>query len=428
MNVIHIAAHLGGGAGKAIVGIADSDSVIILLEKPQKTYWVHVAQRKGIPVLIEPDVLELEMHLRDADLIVINWWGHPLMVQFVAGLQDISCRLALYCHVNGCVYPYLPFSFLNEFDVIIFTTPYSYENPLWTGRERLLIENKSSVVYGMGEFGPEEFVPKNSYRKRDIFEIGYIGTLNYAKLNTNFVKYCEAAAGRVGNIRFVLAGDMAEDVREDIAQSGIADKFEYIGYVEDTEHYYKRVDVLGYLLNNYNYATTENVLLEAMAYAVPIAALNQGVEKHILKDGAGGYLVNSIEEYADAIAELYSSEKKRRALGEAARKFCVRKYSFEKNREGYKKILHRCMKIPKTVHGMACLAGKEPFEWILFFAEKDWNTFFEDLRDVFTQKSKGSVYQYLNYFPDDEGLRSVSEKIGILGRISDGDKNGVRCI
>lgn len=411
MKILHIAVHLGGGAGKAIVGIADSESTIVLLEKPQKRYWVEIARRKGIPVLIEPDVPDLEMRLRDADLIVINWWGHPLMVQFVMGLKDISCRLAICCHVNGCVYPYLPFSFLSEFDVIMFTTPYSYENPLWTDRERMYIENRSSVVYGMGELEPENLIPRDSYGIKDVFKIGYIGTLNYAKLNANFVKYCEAAADRVGNIRFVLAGDMTEDVRKDIAQSRITDKFEYIGYVEDVEEYYKRVDVMGYLLSDFNYATTENVLLEAMAYAVPIITLNQGVERSILGDGDGGYLVNSMEEYADLIAELYSSEEKRSMLGGLARKFCIKKFASGKNKERYNEILHQCMKMPKTVHGMACLAGKEPFEWMLFFAgHKDQNTFLDDIRDVFIQESKGSVFQYSKYFPDDEELRSMSVK------------------
>lgn len=410
MNVLHITVHLGGGAGKAIVGIADPTDAIILLEKPQKEYWLYEARKKGVPVFIEPDALELETLIRDSDIIVMNWWGHPLMAQFAADFPDISCRLALYCHVNGCVYPYLPFSFLNEFDVIMFTTPYSYENPLWTDRERSAIEKKSGVVYGMGKFEPEEFVPRDSYERKDIFEVGYIGTLNYAKLNPDFVKYCEAAAEGIGNIRFVLAGDMAEDVRNDIAESRIADKFEYLGYVDNTENYYKRIDVMGYLLNEYNYATTENVLLEAMAYAVPIVALCQGVERCILENNSGGCLVNGMEEYADAVAQLYLSEKERKASGEIARKLCAEKYSYRKNKKTYEGMLYKCMKMSKRVHHIACLAGKKPYEWLLFFAGQDLNTFRNDSADVFMQESKGSVSQYLKYFPMDQGLRSVSDR------------------
>lgn len=397
MGVLHVTVHLGGGAGKAIVGIADPDDAIILLEKPHKTHWVRGAQRKGIPVYIEPDVQEIETLMETADVTVINWWGHPLMVQFVAGLPDVPCRLALYCHVNGCVYPYFPFEFLNGFDAVMFTTPYSYENPLWTEKEKVLIGKKSGVVYGMGDFRPESYTPRNSYEKKGNFKVGYIGTLNYAKLNPNFITYCEAAAKRAGNLRFVLAGDIADDVRADIAQSRIADKFDYIGYVENTEDYYKYIDVLGYLLNGYTYATTENVLLEAMAYATPIVALCQGVEKYILKGGHSGYLVNSVKEYADAIARLYGSKEKRQALGEGARKFCIEKYSYKENRKAYKEILHECMKNPKAVHGFPCLVGKDPFEWLLFFAQKDKDTFGENLEDVFMQETKGSILQYAKY-------------------------------
>lgn len=404
MTILYISVHLGGGAGKAIVGIAGAGDTIILLEEPQKMHWFHEAKQKGIRVIVMPGAAELENLIKESDITVINWWGHPLMIQLVSGLADIYCRLVLYCHVNGCVYPYLPFSFLNEFDAILFTSPFSYENPLWTSHEKKIIRDKSTVVYGMGDFEPEQLSPRDSYKKKNPFEVGYIGTINYAKLNPDFVQYCEAAADQIENIKFVLAGDMADDVRRDIEKSRISDKFEYVGYVDHVEEFYKRIDVLGYLLNGYNFATTENVLLEAMAYATPIVALNQGVERYIIKDGHNGYLANSPKEYADVIFFLYSSEKWRRSLGETARRSCIDKYSNTENRAVYEDVLCNCMKIPKKAHSMDCLLGKSPFGWLLFFAQKDQNAF---CKDVSIQGSKGSVFQYLKYFQEDINLKKI---------------------
>lgn len=405
MKRLHIAVHLGGGAGKAIAGTADAGDVLILLEQPEKTAWVCAAERKGVRILEQPE--DFRDLMKEADIVIIHWWGHPLMVHFLADLPEFPCRLALYSHVNGCVYPYLPFSFLREFDAILFTTPYSYANPLWTESEKAAVERQSAVVYGMGEFKPERLTPRDSYAIRDCLEVGYIGTLNYVKLNPDFVKYCEAAAERTGNIRFVLAGELADDVRRDIDQSRIADKFEYVGYVENAEKFYRRIDALGYLLNGYNFATTENVLLEAMAYAVPVVALEQDVESHVLGNGRGGCLVNSAEEYAEAIAQLYFSEKRRKTLGNAGRKFCIEKYSGTRNREVYKSMLEKLSRIPKSRHHIACLEGKEPYEWLQFFAQKDRDTFCGNAGNVFLQESKGSAFQYSRYFPWDMNLKNV---------------------
>lgn len=404
MAILHIAVHLGGGAGKAIVGISGAGDTIVLLEEPKRIYWFHKAKQKGIRVIVVPGAAELEDLIRESDIIVINWWGHPLMIRFVTGLADIYCRLALYCHVNGCVYPYLPFSFLNEFDAILFTTPFSYENPLWTSHEKKIIQDKSTVVYGMGDFEPEQLSPRDSYKKKNPFEVGYIGTINYAKLNPEFVRYCEAAADQIENIKFVLAGDIADDVRRDIEKSRISGKFEYVGYVDHVEEFYKRIDVLGYLLNGYNFATTENVLLEAMAYATPIVALDQGVERHIIKDGHNGCLVNSFKEYADIMFSLFLSEKWRKSLGETARRSCIEKYSNTENRAVYENALCKCLNMPKKLHSMNCLLGRSPFEWLLFFSQKDQNVFCED---VFIQGSKGSIFQYLKYFQKDINLKRI---------------------
>lgn len=411
MKRLHIAAHLGGGAGKAIAGAADAGDTVILLEQPQKTAWAHVAERKGVRVVVQPKSWDFKSSIREADLVIIHWWGHPLMVRFLAELPELSCRLALYSHVNGCVYPYLPFSFLHEFDSILFTTPYSYENPLWNKSEKTEVESRSVVVYGMGEFEPERLTPWDSYAIRDCLEVGYIGTLNYAKLNPDFVKYCEAAADLTGNIRFVLAGELAEDVRHDISRSRIADKFEYVGYVENAEEFYRRIDVLGYLLNGYNFATTENVLLEAMAYAVPVVALNQGVERHVLGNGRGGCLVEGIEEYAETIFRLYCSERERRALGQAGRSFCTGNYSGAKNKEVYRNMLEKCVRFPKKTHRIDSLAKKEPFEWLLYFAQKERDAFSIKLEDVFLQESKGSVLQYFQYFQKDRKLAALHHEI-----------------
>ena len=62
MKIVHITAHLGAGAGKAIVGISrmmqkidpEVHTEIILAEAPEKLQAVRQAEEAGIPVSICP--------------------------------------------------------------------------------------------------------------------------------------------------------------------------------------------------------------------------------------------------------------------------------------------------------------------------------------------------------------------------------------
>ena len=95
MNILHIAAHLGGGAGKAISGIAiqgqqlfSDTHRILLLQQPEKDGYVKECDAQGIEIQLWTGDYEL---LRWADVIVVSWWNHPAMAAFFAGTApDLS--------------------------------------------------------------------------------------------------------------------------------------------------------------------------------------------------------------------------------------------------------------------------------------------------------------------------------------------------
>lgn len=405
MEKLYVTVHLGGGAGKAIVGLATDRDAILVLEEPQKDYWVNEAKKKNIPLHIGREKDITAAMLSEADVVIVNWWGHPLMNGFLADFPEIPCRLLLWSHVNGCVYPYLPYGFLDCFDRVAFTTAYSYENPLWTEAEKTRIIKKSAVVYGMGEFDPESYRAKEDYNIHGDLTVGYVGTINYAKLNPDFIRFCEAAAEKIPKIRFVMVGDPDEEIARDIESSSIADRFTLTGYTEHVEEWYLQFDVLGYLLNGYNYATTENVLLEAMAHGLPIVALAQPVEKTIIKSRKNGILIRSPAEYADTLERLCQSETLRKTLGNDARRNCKQNYSFERNKRQMDDLCAELCQEKKTVHAIAILKEKQPHEWLQYFLQNGYIERQVVPETVCTQKSKGSVGQYLQYYPDDEQLK-----------------------
>ena len=135
-KILQITPHLGGGVGKAVIGAAMPDkqfnTEIMLLEKPEKEEIVSRVRDMGINVMACLSDCEVQRKIQETDIVIVNWWNHPLMSRFLVHFPTVPCRLVLWAHVNGCTYPYLPFDFLNRFDHIFFTTKYSYENPFWS--------------------------------------------------------------------------------------------------------------------------------------------------------------------------------------------------------------------------------------------------------------------------------------------------------
>ena len=111
MRILHIAAHMGAGAGKAISGMAISDREskhrIILLDKPEKSDHIIRCRQRGIEVLICTEKEQIKREVSEADVVVVNWWHHPLTYKALAEISDIPARIVLWSHVNGLNYPVL---------------------------------------------------------------------------------------------------------------------------------------------------------------------------------------------------------------------------------------------------------------------------------------------------------------------------------
>ena len=176
--ILYITVHLGGGVGKAILGAASLcgeafRSQIVVLEEPEKKNIIKDAQSAGMQIYLRPSRRLLEELMSQSDIVILNWWDHPLMAGFLRNFPTVPCRMVLWCHVNGCAYPYVPFRFLDKFDTVFFTSAYSYENPLWSREEAEKVRAKSQVILGNGSFFPENMAGRECYENRNGFVIGY---------------------------------------------------------------------------------------------------------------------------------------------------------------------------------------------------------------------------------------------------------------
>lgn len=377
MNILHIAAHLGGGAGKAISGMAaqcledfHDPQRVLLLQAPEKDGYVRLCEEQGIPVTVwEGDPAPLAW----ADVIVVSWWNHPAMAPFLRRFPRTEAPLVLWSHVNGCHYPLLPPALADCFDQVLFTARYSLENPRWTEGERRRIGARAEIVYGMGQFRPAEMAPKARYETGGAFVVGYTGTLNYGKLHPDFVSFCRAALDRVPCARFVMAGDRDERLERDVREAGLEDRFTFPGFVTDVPALLRSFDAFGYLLSPTHYGTTENALLEAMACGLPCAVLRQNVEQFIVPPGG---LVETPEGYAALLERLWRDPGERERLGLAARERALADCDAAANAGRFHDACLRARAAQPGSRDFACL-GDTPWQWFLFCLEAEWRRRFE---------------------------------------------------
>lgn len=433
MNILHITVHLGGGVGKAIAGIAIQGQQdagdrhrILLLDAPEKDGWVRyclenqvsVAQWDGSP---EP--------FSWADVVVVSWWNHPVMARFLAHFPPGPAARVLWCHANGIYYPVLPFRLVDAFDRVLFTTPYSFQNPAWSEAERQAVRGAASVVYGMGQFRPADLPHKQYARSGGPFVVGYVGTLNFGKIHPEFVSYCRAACERIPEVRFVLVGDRDPGLEQAVREAGLLRHFVFTGFVQDIPARMLDFDVFGYLLNPTHYGTTENALLEAMACGLPVVALRQNVEQFMVPP-EGGFLVDGPWEYAERLSYLFHHPEVCAEMGRAARDHVISTYDAARNAAEFRRTCLSAAGSTARKKGPVAL-GRTPWEWFLACLNAEDRARFQAVEQalssstpagreqaatllrgcppIFRERRKSSLLHFADTYPEDAILKSIAQ-------------------
>lgn len=436
LNILHITTHLGGGVGKALSSIVTYEQKlnpwhkhkVLLLDDPEKDQFLSICRSGGVEVVLKSRQIDVDRELANADIIVLHWWHHPIMALFLANFPAIPLRLILWVHVNGCHYPCLPYDFVALPHRTFFTSPFSLENTSWTSQQQNDIKQRSAVVYGLGELEFSAEISHARTAKKD-FVIGYVGTMSSSKLHPQFVEYCAAVVTRLPDARFVMVGDTngSNEILRKAAEYQIQDRFIFTGYSTRISDEMSVFDIFAYPLNPKHFGTTENVLLEAMAFGLPVVALNQNAEKHIINNHKTvGFLADSIDHYVECIVYLHDNSKERVRIGANAREYVKRHFSFENNVELMRVELDKVASMRKKQFDFVTVFGKKPYEWFLACLGEDCAPFLDSIDNkkrsnaeemailthkikscapILREKNKSSIRHFSNVFPNDVNLR-----------------------
>lgn len=417
INVLHITAHLGGGVGKVLSRLVEHSArqggmlrhTIACLESPEKTQFADTVAANDGQLLITPSRASLDMHIRQADIVQLEWWHHPEVAALLASGMNTPMRLLVWSHVSGLHTPALTPEFVSLPARFLFTSPCSASAPRLaklgdTARRR------TATVFSSGGFGDLPSVPERSANEPP--RVGYLGSLTPAKMHPRFLDFVAAVDDR--QICIDLVGDSAPGMKlmEEARQRGLANRLRLRGYQTDVADVLAHLDILAYPLNPQHYGTTENALLEAMAMGVVPIVLDNPAERCLVEHGRTGLVVTNPTSFAEALRFLMTHPKERASLSAEAARSVRERFAIDVT---YRSLLGHYMTLmteDKCRYDFAPVLGAQAADWFLS-AQGDEAWRFKDdgsvdlsgdLPYALRENSKGSVFHYARSFPEDRRL------------------------
>lgn len=351
-TILHITPHLGGGVGRVLLNYlthVKDDSVflhkVISLEYANDKA-LSVSQTIGLSLTdkMSSDHDGILAAIEVADIVLIHWWNHPLLYDFLVRETVPPARIIFWSHISGFNAPYV-FSnpALHYPDLFVFTTPISME----VTEVRNMQEERHKALRTIWSTGGIEHVASLQRRPHNGFKIGYIGTVDYCKMHPGFLKMSSMV--NILDAQFVVCGGPSEkQIQEESRQYGSGNRFIFTGQVDDITNYLSEFDVFGYPLAPYHYGTCEQSLSESMAAGIPPVVLANRTERYMVEDGVTGIVAADEEAYARAIEELYRRPELRQRLSSNARDAARRRFSMEQMVTQWENVFNEALALPKT--------------------------------------------------------------------------------
>ncbi len=408
---------LSGLVAQALVSGAPVKHVIACLENPEKNQFIDRIREGGGDVIVAPDRLALDELVFTADIVQLEWWNHPATIESLCKLAANPMRLLVWCHVSGLYNPIIPTKLMEASNKFLFTSPCSYEAKEVAG----LAEHLGSRLAVVSSGGGFSDFPEPEGDDLAPISVGYLGSLNFAKLHPDYVQYLSAVD--LPGFKIRLIGDLLnrETLERQSEVAGRSGMFEFRGYTTDVAAELAAINVLAYLLNPCHYGTAENALLEAMAMGIVPVVLDNPAERSIVEHLRTGLIVNSPAEFADAIKWLANNPADRSRIGKQAAASVRERFTPEKMDASFRAHYEDVVREDKRLPPFRDVFGTTPDEWFLSCQRdpkqfRDPDSTFSEIHNpeyfILREKTKGSAIHFSHYFPKDQTLKIWATALG----------------
>ena len=301
MRALHIAVHLGGGVGKAHgamaphLAAAGVEQTFALLAEPVDRPYIAAIEATGARVVAPASRQELTALAADADVVQLEYWGHPALDGFFDGWRaPIGKPFVCWCHVSGLCAPFIPQNLVAGCSEFVATSPITLE----------VFPAARAINSGFGFAGaPYDHVANIVPR------IAYLGTVNFKKLHPEFFAAIDALGEPVE-----IWGHVSRDARETAAAMRRPELARLRGYTDDPRGALSSAGIFFYPLRRDHYGTAENALVEAMSLGLVPVVFDNPAEESIVKDGYTGLTAGSMDGAVAAVERLMRSPGLRRKL------------------------------------------------------------------------------------------------------------------
>ena len=432
-KILHITPHFGAGVGTVVLNYLTKvkDSLhfthrAVCLDYANQNA-AEVAKNTGFPLIdnMSKKKTEILSLIADSDVVLVHWWNHPLLYDFLVRECLPASRVILWSHIFGSPPPNnFTEKILKYPDLFVFTTPLSYN----VKEVQDLPDERKKCLRDVWSTGGLERVKSIRLKKHSGFNIGYIGNVDYAKMHPNFLDICDRVD--IPHVKFIIVGGPnGKQMEQEAARRGIGKKIHFTGFVPEKEkwEHLSTFDIFGYPLAKHHYGTCDQVLQECMAAGVVPVVLANPMENYMVKDGITGIVAKNKEEYVRALQNLYHHHELKKSLSKNAKEYARNTFSLEKMESEWDKIFNEVLALPKTIKKWKInkkdgnLSPKDVFleslgdhgkEFISYCNAKndqDKKNAIKKIKKLakssnWQSKTKSSVHQYNSFFPKDKEL------------------------
>lgn len=174
--------------------------------------------------------------------------------------------------------------------------------------------------------------------------IAYVGRLAPEKRIDGYLNCCKELIDKGHNLNYLVvgSGDEENKLKELSKQLGIADKINFVGFINPVDIVYSVVNLL--LLTS-DTEGTPRCVLEAMAAGVPVIATNVG-GLHEIIDGSNGYLVDKGDycSMAHKVDSLIKDDNKLSELSEKSKETIKKYFDIKDMQEKIDKVYQNILK------------------------------------------------------------------------------------
>jgi glycosyltransferase involved in cell wall biosynthesis len=190
--------------------------------------------------------------------------------------------------------------------------------------------------------------------------VGIVAALRPEKNHELFLEAARRVAVELPDAKFLILGDgpRRELLVRRASELGVAAHVHFLGSRGDVPRILTAMDV--FALTSHIEANPVSIL-EAMSVGRPVVSTNVGSIHEVIAHGRTGYLVpaGNVEELAKNILALLQNPLSRVAMGDAARRAVVERWSVEAMVRGYEDLIESTFE-RQTARGRRAIAETRP--------------------------------------------------------------------